>query len=78
MGAGPAGTVDARRPPVPFEPNAREFAALIRRTGVTLSIRERRHAYQAGVYLFKFISTVGAPAEPELAPASRFDAGEAW
>ena len=60
------------------EPNARDFAALLRRTGVPLSLRERRHAYQAGLYLFKMIATVDAPSDDALAPAGHFDAGEAW
>lgn len=64
--------------PVLLEPNAREFAVLLRRTGVSLSLRERRHAYQAGLYLFKMITTLGEPADVELAPASHFDAGEGW
>ena len=61
-----------------LEPNAREFAVLVRHTGVQLSLRERRQAYKAGLYLFKFITALGAPADVEQAPASHFDAGEAW
>ena len=60
------------------EPNAREFAVLLRRTGVPLSLGERRQAYKAGIYLFKMIATVDAPSDDALAPAGRFDAAEAW
>ena len=70
------------------EPNAREFAILVRRTGISLSLRERGHAYKAGLLLAKMIVRVGAPAAGELAagelaagelePAAHFDAGEGW
>ena len=60
------------------EPNAREFAILVRRTGVSLSLRERGHAYKAGLLLAKMIVRVGAPAAGELEPAAHFDAGEGW
>ena len=65
------------------EPTAREFALLVRRTGISLSLRERAHAYKAGLVLAKMIVRVGAPAAGELEsgalePAAHFDAGEGW
>lgn len=60
------------------EPNAREFAILVRRTGISLSLRERVHAYKAGLLLAKMIVQIGAPAAGELEPAAHFDAAEGW
>lgn len=60
------------------EPNAREFAILVRRTGVSLSLRERVHAYKAGLVLAKMITQVGAPEAGELEPAAHFDVSEGW